>query len=522
MFGYLRVQRCGLEQADRKLYSAHFCSVCHHLHRNAGWDTSVLTNYDVTLWNIVASGVSAECYRLPVEQRACTVLPFRRVWVQPLTADVGASLAAVTVLLVWAKLEDARQDGGRLLPGVGKMWLGSKERKAESYLRGVGYPVETLLDIPRLQKLSEARTPVNLEDLSLPTRAALSEAFAWIGKLAGRPDLDTRLRRLGSAIAEFVYLWDALDDLEKDLKKGDFNAVERVWGARPVWAEVKGFLLSAIDALEEEVRLLPLGDRRPICLKLATSLRARVARHPKLQAVAPRYAGGPRRRAQAGFVAAQCGCDGGCCDCGCCDGGGDGCNCCEASCCDCKPGDSCCECNCNRLCCPCSNCCGDTGGGGCCDSGGSSCGQDLCCCCGDSSTTTTDEMCCCFGSDDHDEPAKKRSSDSGTDALAEQPRPPLLLCPGCRQDLIIQRKGTYTVHGCEGCQAFWIDRESLEAAKNSVGEEALRDSLRGGPEELPISRGQRMCPVCTSLLRSPSDSAEPESCSTCGGRFYSP
>lgn len=513
MFGYLRVRKCGLEEYDRKLYSSHFCSVCHHLSQNAGWDASILTNYDVTLWNIVASGVSASCYTMSVEKRPCTVVPFRKVWVQPLTTEVGASLSAITVLLVWAKLEDSQQDGSRVVSKLGKLWLGSKERKAESYLRGLGYPVDTLLEIPVHQKRLESSDTSSLSILSSPTTEALSEAFAWIGHLANRTDLEARLRRLGGAIAGFIYLWDAVDDLESDRNKGCFNAVTRVWGHEPKWNEVRSMLTDYLESMEGELRVLPLGDRRPICLKLVESLRGKVSEHPKLRVSSRSSRPLLRRQAEAGFVRAQSGCcDCGCCDCGCCDGGGDGCHCCEASCCDTRPGDSCCEFSCSNCCCPCS------GDSGCCccdrDSGGNSCG--------DSSTTTTCDFCCCFSDSDNtdhnDSDSKKRKqNDSGV----AEPKRPLLLCPGCRCDLVYQDKGTYRVHSCEGCRAAWVEQQSYEAAVKA-GRESLLQEIQKGEASSPISRGQRMCPLCTTLLRSPADREAPESCTTCGGRFYCP
>lgn len=511
MFGYLRVKSCGLESADRTLYRAHFCSVCHQLSSHAGWDASLLTNYDVTLWNLVASGVSAECYRLPRQTKPCTAVPFRRVQVQPLTAEVGATLAAITVLLVWAKVEDAAQDGGKWLPRLARKWLGGKERRALDYLQASGYPVDTLLEIPLLQAAAEAAPEKTPASLVHATERALAAAFAWIGKLSVRPDLDGGLRRLGSAIATYVYLWDALDDLEKDDKSGDFNAIRALWGKRPDWQTYKELLLEALAAMEAQLQDLPLGDRRPVCLQLVDTLRQNVAAHPELReiCVAPRS---PRAQlAKAGFVWAQCD-DGCCCDCDCCDGAGDGCHCIECSCCDCSPGDSCVECNCEKCCCS-----GDHA---------SSCDCCSCDCCSgpDDSVIVCidwcecfDFCCCCDGEGRRTRRQAKNSQESP--APTPETKTKLLLCPGCRRDLVLQRKSAYNVHSCEGCQAYWLDQESWRAAQEG-GQLDLYSRALSEESAAPIGRGQRMCPSCQTLLRSPSDRSEPESCGTCGGRLY--
>ena len=268
MFGSLRIHKCGLQDSDRDLYKAHFCSVCHNLHRFSGWDSSLLTNYDVTLWSLVASGVSAESYILPVERRRCTAFPAGKVGVQPLTPEVGASLAAITVLLAWAKVEDCAQDGERVVSALGRLWLGRKEKKAESYLRSLGYPLESLLQLPARQLEAEKQGFPTLDDLSAPTEKALSDAFFWVSQLARRPDLERSLRILGQSIARYVYLWDALQDLAKDKKSGDFNAILTVWGEAFPAGTIKSELLVALGDMERELSDLPLGNRRALCLEL--------------------------------------------------------------------------------------------------------------------------------------------------------------------------------------------------------------------------------------------------------------
>ena len=77
----------------------------------------------------------------------------------------------------------------------------------------------------------------------------------------------------------------------------------------------------------------------------------------------------------------------------------------------------------------------------------------------------------------------------------------------------------YQVYACEGCEAYWLDRESRQETL-SRGEEQLYQNALKNESKAPIKRGQRMCPTCQNLLRSPADPSEPESCGTCGGKLY--
>lgn len=487
MFGHLRIQSCRLGEKDRSIYRSHFCSVCHNLHAFAGRDATVLTNYDVTLWSLVASGVSARDYAGEKPAKPCTALPFRQVQVQTLTPETGASLAALTVLLAWAKFEDHRQDGGYLLGRLGKLWLGGKEKKARDYLAGRGYPLTSMLELPARQAAVERQTVTRLETLAAPTAEALSDAFAWIAVLAERPDLDAGLRRLGAELAAYVYLWDALEDLEKDLKRGAFNAIVAVWGTNFSSSVVKSELWHALDTVSRCLAALPLGNRRKLCDDLVASLRASVENHPTLRGSSVLPPGPRHRLARAGFVRTSD------CDCDC----GDGC-CCEVSCCDCGKG----------------------GESGCCDHG-SACKVVECCswidCC-------TDWDCCFCCADDGDGDERKEKKQRGgccgsgkgggskgasgaredqTDHADEEQ----LLCPGCRHDLPDLGR---SVRVCRHCGGAWLEkgasRETLDGMR--------RPDVSSPP---PIPRSSRTCPRCRSLLRTPLNG--PQSCDTCYGVF---
>jgi hypothetical protein len=482
VFGHLRVKNCRLSEKDRLIYRSHFCSVCHNLHAFGGWDVSLLTNYDVTLWSLVASGVSAVDYLRPAEWRPCTALPLRKVEVQPLSAEMGASLAAITILLAWAKVEDHRQDGGRLLGWLGQNWLGKREAKARDYLSARGYPMEALSQLPIRQAAAERDPAPTLGALCRPTQDALADGFEWIGVLAERPDLRQHLGRLGREIAAFVYLWDALQDLDKDRKSGAFNAVRAVWGESFPASAVRSELEGSLARMAEAIGRLPLGNRRKLCRDLVESLAEKVRLHPLLKAPV-RAMPSPRRAiGQAGFLkTSDCDCGNSCCEVGCCDTGS-GCGCCEVSCCDCHKGDACCELDC-------ASCCGD--------------GDCVICCCTDrgKGCSCCDSDCC--GKD------KKSSQSSYSDSLttASEDSDEALLCPGCRHDL--QPRGA--AQTCRSCTGVWVD---------GAGDPDLR-SLRLGTQPPAIPRGSRTCPRCRSLLRSPFGGEGPESCDGCGGRFYS-
>jgi hypothetical protein len=430
MFGHLRIQSCRLEEQDRSLYHAHFCAVCHNLHGFAGWDASLLTNYDVTLWSLVAAGLVPEAANQRAQRRPCTAVPFRRVEVQPLGVQLGATLASLTILLAWAKLEDHRHDGGALLGRLGQAWLGRRERKARSYLLRQGYPLASLLELPGRQLEVEQgcsgsgrmRPERDLLALSAPTEAAIGDAFGWIAVLGHRPALQPELRRLGQAIARYVYLWDALQDLPRDRRSGDFNALLALWGHRFPAPPLRAGLEAALAVMREALTALGLErGRRKLCLDLVESLAGKVRQHPQLGRAAATPAVSRRRLDQAGFVHSS-DCD--CCDANCCDSGCDGCNLCEINCCDCQPGDACFEIDCLD----------------CLDCWGCGCVPDCC----------DDVACCCLTDRMLGKRRQRRRRKDGETAPSSEPAPHRR-CPHCGSRVRAPRDGSHP-QSCPACR----------------------------------------------------------------------
>jgi hypothetical protein len=360
--------------------------------------------------------------------------------------------------------------------------LGRKESKAREYLQRQGYPLQTLLQLPERQAAAESQPRPSLESLAQPTRDALADAFEWIGRLAERSDLRADLRALGSGIAHYVYLWDALEDFEDDRRSGRFNALMAIWGPAFPPAEVRALLLGTLASLEQSLGRLPLGSRRKLVGEVVESMRAQTLRHPDLRQKGLAPPSLRARQSKAGFLrTADTDCD--CCDCccevGCCDHGREGCNCCEISCCDEKLGDSCCEFDC----CDCFCCCHNQRVGR-----GSPCGQSL------------------F---------------RGIRSLFEAPASPSSevpddrLCPACRFETV-ELRGQSGAHRCSNCGGIWVD--GAHSGKD-IDLKPLTDP-KHKVRPPGIARSHRHCPRCQVLLSPAVDPARPETCPECQGRFY--
>lgn len=331
MFGFLRLRKRGLSEADALLYRAQFCGSCHAMRAFGGRPVSLLTNYDQAFLHLVAAALESQGAAPPVEWRGCTAIPFRKVPVQVLTPTTSRAVAALTVALVEAKLRDDLADEKGRLHTFALRLVSGPARQAVDFLRGEGFAVERLETLAERQAAAEADPHPSLHALSDPTADLLGEIFAWIGAITSRADLQVPLRALGSALGRFIYVWDAVTDADRDRARGAFNALQAVYGDTWPRDGARAFLAHDLDAFEHALEALPAGEYAQLEQRLASSIRHRLNAAlpvPRCSATAflPELPG-LRGAGQRG----DCDCDcGGCDNCGdCCDG----CDCCSD--CDC-------------------------------------------------------------------------------------------------------------------------------------------------------------------------------------------
>lgn len=310
------------------------------MHEFSGRSSALLTNHDQTLLVLVLAGLLPPQEPVP---RACTALPFRTVAVQPLPAAVRAFVAAGNLVLADRKLQDDVDDGGGVLPRLGRWWLRRSVQRAELRLRALGFPVAWTETLAARQRACEcdaeaaaaAGNVPSLASLAAPTAELLAQVFGHGAQLVARPDAVAAAHTFGAAVGTAVYVADALFDHGADARRQRFNAVavlaQRIGLPAAVRCAADVVAASALQA-----RLAFVGALPPVVLGIVgetlTSLAARAAAAATrlLPATAP--AGSPRA-AEAGVcdlpfdactaieLAAYCGDPACLC---CCDGRGKG------------------------------------------------------------------------------------------------------------------------------------------------------------------------------------------------------
>lgn len=221
MYGYVRPVKGELKVSELERYRSVYCGLCHELARRYGFLSRFLVNYDFTFLAMLLSGVQTP----EMCSRRCPVHPLRPVQCLCPTDSLSAA-ADMTVVLGWWKLADSAQDkrvparwGYKLACSV----LRRAYRRAAERQPAFAAAAET-----QLRELQA------LEQENCPSLDAVADKFASILRAVGESQPSEALRRIIGELlyhlGRIVYILDAADDLEEDIRQDAYNPLRFRFG----------------------------------------------------------------------------------------------------------------------------------------------------------------------------------------------------------------------------------------------------------------------------------------------------
>lgn len=226
MFGTLKPQRCRLDPAEGRAHQNFYCGLCKSLDVHFSPFHRALVNYDAVFMAIVTEALLEE-----PEARSQCRCPMNPLLTKGTVAPSEVSMkfaAAVQLLLADSWLADRAMDGHGLAKASRRL-LSPSFKKAHRMLSKLGVSLDELQNFELRQKQIEEQDKSSPSQAAEPTAEALGIVMTKIADLPGAaPELKTlalqeKLRSFGRSLGRMIYFNDALEDLEKDLKKGQFN-----------------------------------------------------------------------------------------------------------------------------------------------------------------------------------------------------------------------------------------------------------------------------------------------------------
>lgn len=211
MFGYVKTDLPNMYVKDTVLYKASYCGLCKSIGCVCGQRGRFALNYDLTFLSILAHNILD--VDMVVEKKRCiahwiTKRPVAKV------DDLTKKIASLNLILVYYKVRDDIIDEKKGI--ASKVFFNKafkKARKAEPIF-------DKIVNKYYGELLEYEKANVNSIDMvSDPFGCMMQEIFKHV--LQDKSDENTST--LAYSLGKWIYLIDALDDFDKDLKKKSFN-----------------------------------------------------------------------------------------------------------------------------------------------------------------------------------------------------------------------------------------------------------------------------------------------------------
>ncbi len=243
MFGYVKVNSPELKVKEYEYYRGAYCGLCRSMGKCTGQCSRMTLNYDFVFLAMFRIGM--EKVSVSFEQKRCLAHPLKKRNSMRQNPALEYCAKAAALLNYHKIIDDLADEKGmkKLRAILVKPFVKHARKKA---LRA-GLSDLDLRIAQNLRKLSE------LEAQKMASVDAPAEVFGDI--LAdivsyGLEDHDARIASaVGKGVGKWIYIIDALDDLEDDAKKKRYNPFLLLYDGMPQ----KESLASMEDALKNEL-----------------------------------------------------------------------------------------------------------------------------------------------------------------------------------------------------------------------------------------------------------------------------
>ena len=213
MFGYVSPDAPYLFKKDETLYKALYCGLCKGIGAGCGQTARSALTYDMAFTSALVHNIRGEDVK--IEKKRCMLHWFKR---RPIAKADGLTVAlgCVNTVLAYYKLCDDKADGDK--KGVLRHLYRRGFKRALKRMPDAVQIIERELN--RQAELEKAGCAV-IDEASDPSAVMMRDlSVSLLGEYS-----TVHTQKLFYALGKWVYLIDALDDYDKDVKKKRYNAL---------------------------------------------------------------------------------------------------------------------------------------------------------------------------------------------------------------------------------------------------------------------------------------------------------
>lgn len=246
MYGYITVNKGELKHREYDVYHSYYCGLCQVLKDKYGRKGQISLSYDMTFLVMLLTGLyepktgikGVKCMAHPVEAKPARINKFTDY------------VADMSIILAYYKSKDDWLDDKEYTKLAYSKMLESECKEIKSK-----YP-NKVKEIDKLLKKMGRKEKTEEKDVDLMAGMfgnVMAELFAYHNDV-----WEQSLRKIGFYLGKFVYIMDAYEDIEDDIKKGNYNPLLSYYKEEDFEEKCLNLLTMMIAECSKEFELLPI------------------------------------------------------------------------------------------------------------------------------------------------------------------------------------------------------------------------------------------------------------------------
>lgn len=246
MFGYIIINKGDMKFKEFDVYHSYYCGLCQVLKEKHGRAGQLTLSYDLTFLVMLLSSL----YEPETEADAvkCIAHPFEK---HPVKKNCFTKYCAdMNVLFSYYKCVDDWNDEKKVIKkAYGKLLKKDYRRICAEY----GEKAKRIDGLMRELSLQENKKNYDIDHMAGIFGEIMGEIFA-----CRKDEWEDELRTIGSYLGKFIYLMDAYEDLEEDMKKDRYNPFIGRCDNPDFEEEVRTILTMMMAGCSKEFEKLPV------------------------------------------------------------------------------------------------------------------------------------------------------------------------------------------------------------------------------------------------------------------------
>ena len=246
MFGYVLINKEELRFREFDVYRSYYCGMCQVLKKRSGNLAQATLNYDMTFLQLLLTSLYEPETKL--EAFRCKLHPFKKTIKR--TNEITGYIADMNLFLSYLKCVDDWKDEKKFSRKLYSFLISRKIKKIRKL-----YPEKTdkLENILKASREYEAKNEYDIDKIAVYSGELMAQIFLY-----REDEWKNQLYKMGFFLGKYIYLMDAYEDIEKDVKKGNYNPFTEIYKNENFDDFVQKILTMMISECAREFENLPI------------------------------------------------------------------------------------------------------------------------------------------------------------------------------------------------------------------------------------------------------------------------